>query len=136
MEPVTEVKRQLGGYLGADIEDNYLTGPPSQVLGQLRSSVSGYTRPGRAKHFYVGIASGADSESALRRRLDAYKRQLGINRMVCIYQSSSQNNSRLVEKELIDFFDEVEGIANRVGGGGGPDSAGPRFFVYLALAMN
>lgn len=82
---------------------------------------------------YIGIASGQDPIGAMRRRYDDYKASEGLNEMIAIYSSSSQGNTRSVEDELVEYFQSHGRSINRTGGGGGRDSSGPNYYVYLAI---
>ena len=115
-------------------DDNCLTGPKSQVIEPLIRSCSQYCREdSNVKKMYIGIGSGKNAVDAMKRRHDEFKKSEGINHMVSIYKSSSQSNVREVEGELCSYFENHPRTVNRRGGGGGRDSAGPEFFVYLAM---
>jgi hypothetical protein len=114
--------------------DGGYTGHPSSVAETLHRSVAQYCREdSNVKAMYIGIGSGDDAKGALHRRFDGYKQEVGINEMVLLYSSSSQDNSRRVESDLVEYFSQHNRQVNRTGGGGGRDSAGPNYYVYLAL---
>lgn len=114
--------------------DESITGGSRQCLETLRRSVAQYCRSdSNVKAMYIGIASGPDPHSAMRRRYDDYKASEGLNEMIAIYSSSSQDNTRSVEDDLVDFFQSHGRSINRTGGGGGRDSSGPNYYVYLAI---
>jgi len=115
-------------------QDKAETGGKLQVRESLRRRVAQYAKEGtNVKKIYVGIASGDSAQQALKRRYDEFKRDEGINEMVAIYKSSSQENCREVEEDLITYFQDHERILNRRTGGGGRTSNGPEYFVYIAL---
>eukprot|EP01042_Synura_sphagnicola_P030633 gene30633-39464_t len=98
--------------------DESITGGSRQCLETLRRSVAQYCRSdSNVKAMYIGIASGPDPHSAMRRRYDDYKASEGLNEMIAIYSSSSQDNTRSVEDDLVDFFQSHGRSINRTGGG-------------------
>ena len=112
------------------------TGWPSEKLETLKRSVAQYCRRDYdVTKMYIGKASGRYPEAAMKQRYDDFKRKKGFNRMIAIYETTSEKNSNEVERELIDHFeDRKKGIIiNKRGGGGGPPSEGPNYYVYLAL---
>ena len=117
--------------------DAVMTGGKLAVLETLKRRVAGFCRAdSNVKKMYIGIASGTDARSAMARRFDDYKREEGINLMIALYASSSQDSTREVEDELVRHFDMVHPrCINRTGGGGGRGSAGPVYFVYLAVRV-
>lgn len=116
------------------LEDCCMTGPKHQVLESLVRTCAQYCREDRnVTKMYIGIGSGDEALGAMRRRYDEYKETEGINHMVGIYKSTSQSNVREVEDALCEFFASHGRNINRTGGGGGRDSGGPQFFVYLAM---
>eukprot|EP00735_Rhodelphis_limneticus_P003542 TRINITY_DN15026_c0_g1::TRINITY_DN15026_c0_g1_i1::g.25785::m.25785 TRINITY_DN15026_c0_g1::TRINITY_DN15026_c0_g1_i1::g.25785 ORF type:complete len:131 (-),score=14.98,DUF603/PF04645.7/0.13 TRINITY_DN15026_c0_g1_i1:242-634(-) len=113
---------------------NAITGHPSQVIESLTRSVAQYCRDdSNVTKMYIGIGSGPDALSALKTRLDDYKKENGINDMIALYESSSQDNCRTVEDWLVSYFEEHKRCINRTGGGGGRESSQTKFYVYLAL---
>lgn len=124
----------LRGCSEISFDDECLTGGKLQVMEPLIRKVAQYCRGDRnVKKMYIGIASGSDAVAAMKRRYDDYKAEEGLNHMVAIYQSTSQINSREVEGELCEYFQDHGANINRTGGGGGRDSSGPSFYVYLAM---
>lgn len=100
------------------------------------------TKDPTVRRFYVGIASGVDVRSALRRRWDKTKQDWGINEMIAIYRSEHQPICRQVESELETYFQSVNAdivsmdkpdLLNRTGGGGGRISGQPWHYVYVAV---
>ena len=114
-------------------DNNIWTGWPSEILETLRRSVAQYCRPDYVTKMYIGKASGHDPEAAMKRRYDDFKRAQGLNRMIAIYETRSEDHSNEVEEELIDYFQNDEKCINEIGGGGGRPSDGPYYYVYLAL---
>lgn len=106
----------------------------SCVLEALTRSISAYCRSdSNVKKLYIGIASGSEAIAAMKRRNDNYKIEEGINEMITLYESSSQKNCREVEDKLVSYFESHKRSINRIGGGGGRDSSGPYYYVYLAI---
>ena len=115
-------------------DDVCITGPKLQVFEPLVRTCAQYCREdSNVTKMYIGIGSGDDSLLAMERRYDDYKESEGINHMVAIYESTSQVNVREVENALCEHFEHHGRYINRRGGGGGRDSNGPKFFVYLAM---
>eukprot|EP00731_Ephydatia_muelleri_P022826 Em0015g409a len=116
-------------------DDECMTGGCHEVLEALKLSVAAYCRSNsNVKKMYIGIASGNNADDAMKRRYDDYKKEEGINHMVALYSSTSQNFASLIEKDLVDYFkDEHQRNINRTGGGGGRPSEGPNYYVYLAM---
>ncbi len=114
--------------------DECITGGSRQSVEALTRSVAQYCRSdSNVKAMYIGIASGSDAISAMKRRYDSYKSEEGLNEMIAIYASSSQDNTRSIEDNLVSIFQSHGRSINRTGGGGGRDSSGPNFYVYLAI---
>jgi hypothetical protein len=114
--------------------DECMTGGSQQCLEPLTRMVAQYCRSNsNVVAMYIGIASGSDAISAMKRRYDAYKSEEGLNEIIGIYSSSSQDNTRGVEDYLVNYFQTHGRSINRTGGGGGRDSSGPNFYVYLAI---
>eukprot|EP00600_Ochromonadales_sp_CCMP1393_P004712 CAMPEP_0174960350 /NCGR_PEP_ID=MMETSP0004_2-20121128/3658_1 /TAXON_ID=420556 /ORGANISM="Ochromonas sp., Strain CCMP1393" /LENGTH=128 /DNA_ID=CAMNT_0016208719 /DNA_START=78 /DNA_END=464 /DNA_ORIENTATION=+ len=115
-------------------QNSCITGGKLQVMESLIRTCAQICRDDRnVTKMYIGIGSGETVENAMRRRYDEYKASEGINHMVGIYESSSQDNAREIEDSLCDYFASHGRNINRTGGGGGRDSNGPKFFVYLAV---
>lgn len=53
---------------------------------------------------YIGISSGDNAIDSMKRRLDDFKQEEGINEFVALYESSSQENTRDIERFLIEKF--------------------------------
>ncbi len=105
---------------------------------ELVRSVSAYLR-GDTKKFYIGITSGYnkdDGKAAMKRRRtgDEYKNEHGINRMIAIARSTSQQVCRDIEDELVECYRGRGMCVNRSGGGAGRPTGQPWSFVYLGLA--
>merc|ERR1711907_449984 len=124
----------MRGAAHIDYEDNCMTGGKHAVLSSLIRSVAAYCREdSNVKKMYIGIASGDDAKAAMKRRYDEYKEDEGLNHMVALYASSSEENTRDVEAALEEYFRKNGRNINRTGGGGGRPSAGPNYYVYLAM---
>lgn len=88
--------------------DSSITGGCVESLEYLRRSVAQTCRiDSNVKKMYIGIASGSDPISSMRRRYDDYKEEEGISEMICLYSSSSQDNTRKVEDDLVNFFEAM-----------------------------
>ena len=116
-------------------EELSVTGGKYAVLETLTRTVAAVCREdSTVRKLYIGIASGPDAHSALKRRFDKYKQGHGINEMIVLYESSSQDFCRDVERYLEEYFsDHHPNIINRTGGGGGREADQPWYFVYLAV---
>ena len=129
------MRAALDGKQGCNYRVEMSTGGRHQVMESLTRAVAAYIRSDGPRssvtRVYIGIASGPDAVSAMKRRYDDYKFDEGINEMVAIYESTSQDFARAVEADLEKIFREQ--LVNRTGGGGGRDSQGPNFYVYLAM---
>ena len=117
-----------------NLKDDSMTGPKHHVLDALVRSVAQICRAdSNVRRFYIGIASGANALDAMDRRYDDYKYEHGINEMIAVYESTSQQNVRDVEAYLTEMFIDRHDNINRTGGGGGGLSSGPYFYVYVAV---
>jgi hypothetical protein len=116
-------------------EELSVTGGKVAVLETLTRTIAAVCREdSTVRKLYIGIASGRDAESALKRRFDQYKQDQGINEMIVLYESSSQAFCRDVERYLEKYFSENHAdFINRTGGGGGRESSQPWHYVYLAV---
>jgi hypothetical protein len=120
--------------VGLVIESDPITGFPSQVFESLTRSISAYCREdSNVVKLYIGIASGEEPEEAMKRRYDEFKRDEGINHMICLYESSSEDHTRELETYLENYFSEHRRSINRTGGGGGRRSSGPIYYLYIAM---
>ncbi|MBL8306374.1 MAG: hypothetical protein JNM33_06735 [Rubrivivax sp.] len=116
-------------------EELSVSGGKFAVLETLTRTVAAVCREdSTVRKLYIGIASGPDASSALKRRFDKYKKDQGINEMILLYESSSQAFCREVERYLETYFsDNHPDIINRTGGGAGRESSQPWHYVYLAV---
>ncbi len=115
----------------ATYEENYAD------RDNLKQSVSGFLR-GDKKNFYIGITSGFnkdDGRAAMRRRFTngRYDEVYGINRMVAIAKSISQQVCRDIETELLEYYKDRKECCNIAAGGAGRPTERPWSFVYLGL---
>lgn len=128
----------MESYRGVEITDTYFTGHRGVVLPTLVRSISAIARSDRPVFlFYVGVASGADYLSALKRRIDDKKLSYHTSRMYLMYRSASETNTRMLEAELVRHFQNVKADErnwNATGGGGGRRGSGPWYFLYLATS--
>lgn len=78
---------------------NYQTGRPNDVLSSVLRSISAYTRVDRATAFKIGIT--CNPENRFRQAYaDSY------DKMLVVYQSSSVNNVRDLERLLLSSITE------------------------------
>ena len=122
----------MGDYV--DYLDNSRTGQPSQVIGPLKAQSSYFSKGATIE--YIGMTSGQ-----VESRMDDYKKDLGINEVRVVYETSSYKNAVQVEKELIDFSERNHptiNANNRDGGGGRlPEMDGRLTYkVYAAYRRN
>jgi len=111
----------------------HLGNPNAELLKQLKKKVDWYTRDVTAD--YIGTCSGDDRYKAMKRRNDSYKKENCIDTMIAIYESYNQEHCFIVERELLKYHGVQTGTnINRVGGGGGRKSKGPRYQVYIAIS--
>lgn len=117
-------------------EELSVSGGRHEVLETLRRTVAAICRSDRTvRKFYIGIGSGRSAEEAMKRRRDDFKKENGVNEMICLYASTSQRFCRQVERELELYFrKQHSALINRRGGGGGRASEQPYFYVYLAVS--
>ena len=111
----------------------YFIGNVADMTSIIRS-IEYYTKGGNK--FYIGICSGADREKAMKRRMDDFKKENNLNKMVTLYEANNQQTVREVEENLVQHYQQSEkanSCINRTGGGAGRPSKGPKYQVYLAI---
>ena len=81
----------------------------------------------------MGISSGPNQKEAMKRRVDDYKKENNLNKMVALYEADNQQQVRKVEERLVNYYKLNDSCINRTGGGGGRPSKGPKYQVYLAF---
>jgi len=125
-------------YKGVRITDTYFTGHKAVIYPSLVRSVSAICRVDRSVgSFYIGVASGPDHLTALKRRIDTKKIERMVSTMYLLYRSSSEYNTRSLENWLIEHYRSIKPDArlwNSAAGGGGRWGTGPHFFLYLAAS--
>ena len=94
-----------------------------------------YADKEHVEKIYIGIASGKDDDSAMKRRYDKTKKEENINEVIAIYEASDQQECREMEKALVRHFKGNKKMHNENDGGGGRNSQQPKFYVYLALRI-
>lgn len=104
-------------------------------LESCKKYVKEYSDKEYVEKYYIGIASGGDEVSAMKRRYDDPKKKEGLNEVIAIYEASTQKKCRDIERSLIDHFWKDDKMLNERGGGGGPPSKGPKYYVYLAVKI-
>lgn len=102
---------------------DFYTGTPRQIADALKELVDEYTQDGQFD-FKIGITN--DPEARYRA---AYQDKYDF--MIVIYKSSSHENVKAVEKELIN--DNLGFSDNKVGGGGGPVGASGPYYTYIVV---
>ena len=102
-------------------------------MTSIKRSVGNYIRGGNK--FYIGICSGADRKEAMKRRVDNFKTENNLNKMVALYETDDQQTVREVEEKLVRYYRKLKASSciNRTGGGAGRPSEGPKYQVYLAF---
>jgi hypothetical protein len=103
------------------IFNEQVTGRPGVVAPSLRRRVSAYTRHDRARAFKIGITNHPE-----RRFRQSYAGT--YDDMIVIYQSSSRQFIREMERDLIEYNRVL--CNNLIGGGGGRATTGP-FYLYI-----
>ena len=105
------------------LENNYLTGYPSNVLEYLHRSISQYSSWGN--RIKVGITNNPE-----RRLMEHERSNQNWQRMVVMYKSTSINNTSWLERELVER--NWERVENEIFGGGGGIGEG---FQYLYVLL-
>jgi len=81
--------------------DEVETGYPSAVLETLRRRIGQYSSMAVCE--YIGKTSGTNGESAMRSCYNQNKRDWGIQEMILLYQSKSENFANQVRSDLIEL---------------------------------
>lgn len=114
------------------------TGFPNDVLETLRRKIGQYASMALGE--YIGKTSGDNGgEAAMQSRYDDYKRQNGIQEMILLYESSSENFADQVERNLVEFSMERHAnisLNQRDGGGGRDPNPAKKYYVYAAYRWN
>lgn len=105
-----------------------------ELFRKLKAKVRKYGGQAGTSVEYIGITSGPDPVTAMKSRVDAKKRNLGINCMVLLYETTSVDHCTEVERNLIDYSQQVHVLKNQndIGGGGGRKPSAERYYVYAA----
>ena len=103
---------------------NYLTGYPNHVISDLKHSISQYAN--NSSYIKVGITNNPENRWYQHKNEDP-----DWEKMVVVYKSSSIDNVREIERELINHTIEREESYNFIGGGGGNFGDGPQFLYFL-----
>ena len=120
---------------GVEILDYSWTGHANQYLVPLKRSVAAICRSDRRiSDFYIGVASGNDVASALRRRLDKQKMRWRCSKIWNLYSSTSRNSVLWLEDELISHFRRDMRLRNIASGGGGRLGEQTHHYLYLAFS--
>ena len=105
----------------------------TQTMGKLKKHIEGFAKGATVE--YIGKTSGNNAISAMKSRVDEYKRDnLHINEMRLLYETSSEDDAYKVESELVNYSQNFHKDINknRVSGGGGRSSSASKQFVYVA----
>lgn len=95
----------LGKYRGVRIESHSVKGEWLQIADRLEWSLKCFSRSDRwIGGWYIGIASGYDPFDGLKARIDDNKHYIGIDRMVCVYESPFTKDTKQLETELLRRF--------------------------------
>ena len=109
-------------------------------LESCKNYVEKYADKKHVEKFYIGIASGEDDVSAMKRHYDKTKEEEGLNEVIAIYEEKSdQGVCRYMEGQLVQHIKldkkRRKKMLNKIGGGSGAPSGQPKFYVYLALRI-
>jgi hypothetical protein len=109
-----------------EVEYNFITGHfNDDLIKSLSYSVGAYN-----KNYFVKIGiTGKDPSKRLKEHVKYLPHFW--DRMIVIYQTSSEKYIRKIEKELIERYREI--CMNEIGGGGGPISKPQPNYLYLLL---
>lgn len=108
-----------------EVEYWYLTGHPSDIRENLKRALGQYRR--RATQHKVGATSDPET------RVKAH-RQGAWSRMIVVYETTSLRYAAELEHDLIEQgWNNSEGSANDVGGGGGLKAGYEKYYVYVLL---
>lgn len=78
----------------------------TELLNKLKGKI--YEYGCQASIEYIGITSGNDGPmKAMKSRVYSKKRDLGINYMLLLYETTSDYNCREVERHLIDYSRQI-----------------------------
>lgn len=120
---------------------NKFTGTRNDVVSRVKRDLNNWHYNRDITHIYIGITSAvSNSEStvyeAMKSRMDARKREWGINEMVLLYLTRSEHNIIEAEKEIIAHnMEQGDKAVNYNAGGGGRAGALKEWHVlYAALA--
>ena len=133
-----DVVIDIEGYRDENVEyyeDDVITGVLNDnLMERLKQKIRKHGKGAVVE--YIGITSGTDPVKAMKSRVDQKKRELGINKMRLLYQTSSRDNCTKVESKLIDYSKTIHGNINKndIGGGGGriPADSQNYYYVYAA----
>ena len=106
-----------------ELEYDYWSGHLSDISLTLKKSINTYIQ----HYSTVKIGITCDPE---RRMSEHYRTDLGWEKMVVKYKTTSVNYINRIEKETIDYH--RDDITNMISGGGGPNG-NPPYYLYLLL---
>ena len=104
--------------------DPIFTGPPSRVESTLRKSIAAYVRGGIG--YRIGFTNNPETRASQRPYNNGH-----YGEMIVLYRTTSDRFVRQLERALIDYFWETEGLEVEIGGGGGPKGEPPHY-LYIA----
>lgn len=108
------------------IEWNLTTGWPSQVIGNLKRSITQFAN--NNAYVKVGITNNSDRRWGEHLKVDS-----GWERMIVLYKTSSVKHARYLEKELVEYFWNRDENYNFTGGGGGQLGNFTNYYLYVLL---
>lgn len=150
----------IGQHKGVWITNEYFSGHLYAIMPSiLRSIATICNSANRVTDYYIGVASGEDYFKALKSRIDERKLSWGVTHMYLLYASSSEQNTRNMERAIEAHFngkppprkggadrtkrirlDDIAGFnaplatfRNDTGGGGGRSGSSGNYFLYLAF---
>ena len=105
-------------------------GHPGEVKSTMRRKISALASG--SSRMFIGKTSG---NQGLKDRFNRKYRDLGYDRIVKLYQTSSEANADKVEAMAIKHGRKnyKRKVKNKVGGGGGADGEANPKFVYAAI---
>lgn len=102
------------------------TGIWNEKSETVKRKVSAWTR--NYNSMWIGITS--NGEKGLRQRWNDKYKGLGMTQIAAVYETSSEEFRRKMEKELTEFYKEH--ADNVAPGGGGRNAGNPPLLVYVA----
>jgi hypothetical protein len=105
------------------VDYNYVTGRPNEVLSGVLRSIGAYTRHDRVRGFKIGITSDPE-----RRFREEYAH--AYHKMAVVYESSSISNVSQLECLMIEHNKE---LADNIIAGEGGNYGNPPYYLYVVV---